>query len=326
VRYYAVRADLIFPRPFSILNGQEYNAVASRGTSTMRDSKLHTEGKFWSAEESFRYCEHIARSHYENFPVASLFVPRHMRKYVWAIYAFARTADDFADEPGFTVAERLDNLNQWDQHLEDCYAGTPAHRIFVALAETIERFDIPMELFENLLAAFRSDVTVNRYETYDDVLAYCANSANPIGRLLLILFNYRSEATMQLSDAICTGLQLTNFWQDVSVDAKKDRIYLPEEDLNEYAFSERDVLNGVYDERFKQLMEFQVHRTAELFMEGKPLLTCVGKDLRRELDLTWNGGMRILQKIQANKYDVQSKRPALSIADKMSLLFHSFLS
>ena len=291
----------------------------------MHDSKLHTKRKYWSAEDGFRYCETIARKHYENFPVASRFIPKELRKYIWAIYAFARIADDYADEPGFTLAERMDNLNQWEQYLDECYNGSPAHRVFAALAETVERFQIPIELFQNLLTAFRSDVTVRRYETYEDVLAYCRNSANPIGRLVLLLLNYRGETMLRLSDSICTALQLTNFWQDVSVDLQKNRIYLPLEELVEFGYSEQELLNKKVNHSFCTLMAFQVQRTAELFIEGKPLLTMVGKDLSMELKLTWNGGTKILQKIHNQNYDVLTKRPVLSKFDKLGLLFRSFL-
>ena len=292
----------------------------------MRDSKLHTKGKYWSSEDGFRYCEQIARSHYENFPVASWFVPKEIRKYIWAIYAFARIADDYADEPGYTLAERMDNLFQWEQYLDECYNGNPTHRVFAALADTVERFQIPVELFQNLLTAFRSDVTVKRYATYEEVLEYCCNSANPIGRLVLLLFNYRSETMMELSDHICTALQLTNFWQDISLDLQKDRIYLPLEDLEEFAYSEQDLLDRKFDSRFSKLMAFQVQRTAELFVDGKPLLSRIGKDLSLELRLTWNGGTRILQKIHKQDYNVLIQRPALTTVDKLGLLFRSFLS
>ena len=292
----------------------------------MNNPKLHIKHKYWSAEDGFRYCETIARSHYENFPVASRFVPKELRKYVWTIYAFARIADDYADEPGFTLAERMDNLNQWERYLDECYNGNPTHRVFAALAETVERFQIPFELFQNLLAAFRSDVTVKRYDTHEDVLAYCRNSANPIGRMLLLLLNYRSEVMMQHSDSICTALQLTNFWQDVSIDLQKDRIYLPLEELEEFEYLEEDLFNQKVNDHFRSLMAFQVQRTAELFVKGKPLLSMVGKDLSMELKLTWNGGTKILQKIHDQNYDVLTKRPALSGLDKLGLLFRSFLS
>ncbi len=291
----------------------------------MNNPKLYTKGKYWSSEDGFRVCETIAHSHYENFPIASRFISKEIRKYVWTIYAFARIADDYADEPGFTLAERMDNLNQWEQYLDECYNGNPTHRVFAALAETVERFQIPIELFQNLLTAFRTDITVKRYETYEDVLAYCRNSANPIGRLVLLLLNYRSETMMQFSDSICTALQLTNFWQDVSVDLQKGRIYLPLEEFEEFGYSEQDLINQKVNNCFCNLMAFQVRRTAELFAEGKPLLTMVGKDLSMELKLTWNGGTRILQKIHEQNYDVLTKRPTLSKLDKMGLLFRSFL-
>ncbi len=291
----------------------------------MHEPRTYTKSKYWSAEDGFRYCEKIARSHYENFPVASRFVPKDMRKYVWAIYAFARIADDFADEPGFTLAERLDNLNRWEQYLSECYNGNPTHRIFAALAETIERFQIPIELFQNLLAAFRADVTVKRYDTFEDVLAYCRNSANPIGRLVLLLFNYRSESMLQNSDSICTALQLTNFWQDVTVDLIKDRIYIPKEDMDEFGYSEQELLDGVMNDNFHDLMAFEVQRTAEIFVEGKPLLSRVGRELSFELKLTWNGGTRILQKIHDKEYDVLSGRPKLSVLDKIGIFIYSFL-
>jgi hydroxysqualene synthase len=291
----------------------------------MRDSKLYTKGKYWSPDDGFRYCEQIARSHYENFPVASRFVPKEIRKYVWTIYTFARMADDYADEPGYTLAERMDNLNQWEQYLHECYHGNPTHRAFAALAETVERFQLPIELFQDLLLAFRSDVTVRRYETFENVLEYCRRSANPIGRLLLLLFNYRSEALLELSDHVCTALQLTNFWQDVSVDVQKDRIYIPLEDLEEFGYTEQELIERRFNCQFRDLMAFQVQRTAELFVAGKPLLSKVDKDLSLELKLTWNGGTRILKKIHTMDYDVLSQRPVLSLTDKLGLLFRSFL-
>lgn len=287
---------------------------------------LHTKGRYWSAEDGFRYCEKVARDHYENFPVASLFVPKNIRRYVWAIYAFARTADDFADEPGYTIAERMDNLTRWEQNLHECYSGNPTHRIFAALADTVERFQIPIELFLDLLAAFRSDVTVTRYETFDDLLAYCKKSANPIGRLMLILFNYRSDAITGLSDNVCTALQLTNFWQDVSVDIKKNRIYIPLEDLEEFGCTEENVLGSNSSEEFRNLIAFEVQRTVDLFLAGRPLLSLVDGRLALELKITWNGGMQILKKIHTLEYTVLGSRPTLTLIDKIGLLFRSFFA
>ncbi|MBI5463834.1 MAG: squalene synthase HpnC [Ignavibacteriales bacterium] len=280
----------------------------------------------WSVADSFAFCERLARTHYENFPVASWLLPRDKRKYVAAIYAFARIADDFADEPGYTLAERVDGLTQWRSELEQCREGVAGHPVFVALLETIKRFDIPIDLFEHLLDAFQQDVMVHRYETFQDVLEYCNNSANPIGRLVLLLFNYRNQELFEWSDAVCTALQLTNFWQDLSVDIPRDRLYLPQEDLDKFNYSESDLRQLRYTARFKGLMEFEIDRTQDLFDLGKPLLTEVGRDVRRELKLTWLGGARILQKIRAQNYNVLSRRPLLSTRDKAALLTGSLFS
>ena len=278
----------------------------------------------WTVPQAFQFCENLAREHYENFPVASFLIPREKRAPVYAIYAFARIADDYADEAGLTTAERMDSLGEWEEQLIDAYRGHAHHPVFVALRETADRFEMPMELFHNLLKAFRSDVTTHRYETFDEVLAYCENSANPIGRLMLLLFNYRSEAMMELSDFICTALQLTNFWQDVSVDLEKDRVYSPLEDIREFGYSEEELFQRRYSQAFKDIMGYQVERTEQLFREGRPLLLQVGKDLRMELRLTWNGGMRILKKIEQADYDVLTRRPALSSYDKATLLLLSY--
>jgi phytoene synthase len=193
------------------------------------------------------------------------------------------------------------------------------------LANTIERFEIPVELLRNLLHAFRSDVTTNRYETFEQVLQYCQYSANPVGRLVLLLFNYRSESLLPCSDAICTALQLANFWQDLSVDLQKNRVYLPQEDLRRFGYSEEELFARGYTDAFRSLMKFEVERTEELFRNGKPLLEEVGKDLAFELRLTWNGGMRILNKIVALKYDVFAKRPTLGVLDSIAVLGSSLV-
>ena len=273
----------------------------------------------WTAAQAFLFCEHLARTHYENFPVASLLVPRQKRRYVYAIYAFARIADDFADEAGLTLAERIDSLTEWEEQLTDMYRGHAHHPVFVALRETVDRFAIPIDLFQNLLGAFRSDVTTHRYESFEDVLAYCNNSANPIGRLLLLLFNYRSDTTMDLSDHICTALQLANFWQDVSVDLEKDRVYIPMEDIREFTYSESELFGRQFSQAFKDLMCYQIDRTRQMFNDGKPLLNEVGSDLRTELRLTWHGGVRILDKIERMDYNVLAHRPALTLGDKTAM-------
>lgn len=279
--------------------------------------------KVWSAEQAFHYCQRLTSEHYENFPVASFFIPSDKRRYVYAIYAFARTADDYADEPGLTPAERMEYLNAWDEQLTECYLGKAQHPIFVALRETVDRFEIPQELFQHLLQAFRSDVTTHRYETFDDLLEYCSCSANPVGRLILLLFNYRSEETMSYADSICTALQLTNFWQDVSIDLQKNRIYIPLEDLREFGCTEEDLFAHNASRGFKDLVTFEIERTAGLFREGEPLLAHVGNDLAFEMKLTWHGGMKILEKIEKNKFDVFKKRPTLNAFDKARLMVSS---
>ncbi len=277
----------------------------------------------WNTRESFEYCEKIASEHYENFPVASRFIPADKRPYIAAIYAFARSADDFADEPGYTQAERIENLSQWGELLLRCYDGESSHPVFVALSETVERFQVPIELFQNLLTAFRADVTTKRYETFEQVLEYCSCSANPIGRLVLLLFNYRSELMLMHSDNICTALQLTNFWQDISVDLLKDRLYLPKEDLDHFGVPEDELFRRTASTAFRKLVSFEVARTERLFREGRPLLQEVGKDLRFELKLTWNGGMNILRKIKARGFDVFQSRPHLSSVDKLRLFLRT---
>ncbi len=280
----------------------------------------------WRPPEAFRYCERITSNHYENFPVASRFIPKDLRPHVCAIYAFARTADDYADEPGLTPAERVEALNDWEFQLHECYRGNASHPIFVALRETIRRFDLPSELFHGLLQAFRMDVVKHRYETFEELLDYCRFSANPVGRLILLLFNYRNESFMTLSDHICTALQLTNFWQDVSVDLNKDRVYLPLDDLSQFGVSEEDLFARRYTQEFSDLLAMEVRRTEDLFIQGVPLLEEVGRNLSFELRLTVVGGRRILEKIRRNNYNVLSQRPTLSFLDKFSIVAQSFLA
>ena len=177
-----------------------------------------------------QYCAHLARTHYENFSVATWFLPKRLRQHFFNVYAYCRISDDLGDEVGDTAAS-LELLDQWQRELDSCYEGAPKHPVFVALAETVRQFDIPKHEFSDLLTAFRQDQTVTRFETFNDVLGYCHYSANPVGHLVLYLCGYRDAERQQLSDYTCTALQLANFWQDVSVDYAKGRIYLPLEDL-----------------------------------------------------------------------------------------------
>jgi squalene synthase HpnC len=275
---------------------------------------------------SFKYCEEIARSHYENFPVASFFIPKEKRKYIYSIYAFARAADDFADEPGIRSKEdRLNLLNEWNQKLIECYNGKTYDPIFIALNKTVTDNKIPIEPLENLLKAFRQDVVKSRYQNFNEVLDYCQNSANPIGRLMLMIFEAHDDEMIGLSDKICTALQLTNFWQDVSIDLEKDRVYIPAEDMIKFGYPIEELKGKVLNDNFKALLKNEIEKTQLLFDEGKELIAITKKDnklkkLSKQLVLTWHGGTEILNKIKENDYDVFNKRPKLKFFDKLKLV------
>jgi squalene synthase HpnC/squalene synthase HpnD len=265
-------------------------------------------------------CRRLARRHYENFPTASRLVPRDKRDALAAIYAFARCADDVADEPGRGgQPSRLNALAEWRSKLNDCFAHKAEHPVFIALSDAICRFHLSQEHFENLLRAFEYDVRVSRHQTFDSLLAYCACSANPVGRLVLELFGHREPELWELSDKICTALQLTNFWQDVRVDFDRDRIYLPLEDLNRFAYSLDDLRAHRSDDRWVKLMRFECARTRELFEQGRPLVDKVQPQLRRQLRLTWLGGAEILSRIESAGYDVFRRRPSLSAGTFLKL-------
>jgi phytoene synthase len=259
---------------------------------------------------AYTRCRRLARRHYENFPTASLLVPRDKRDALAAIYAFARYADDVADEPG--VDGRLEKLAEWREKLRECFAGGADHPVFIALCDAAERFQLSQVHFENLLRAFESDVLVNRHKDFASLLAYCTCSANPVGRLVLELFGHRDAELCELSDHICTALQLTNFWQDVAIDLERDRIYLPLDDLERFGYSLDDLRAHRTAGPWAQLMRLEIARTWELFEKGRPLPERVGPELRRQLRLTWLGGTTILQKIEAVDYDVFRHRPVLS--------------
>ncbi len=266
---------------------------------------------------AYAECRKLARRHYENFPTASLLVPRDKRDPLAAIYAFARYADDVADEPG--VEGRLEKLAAWRAKLGECYAGKADHPVFIALRDSAARFQLSQIHFENLLRAFEQDVTVNRHKDFASLLAYCTCSANPVGRLVLELFGHREDELFALSDSICTALQLANFWQDVAIDLSRDRIYLPLDDMARFGYS--DLRAQRADERFAQLMAFEVARTWELFEKGRALPERVRPELRRQLRLTWLGGTTILKKIEAAKYDVFRHRPKLGKWDFVRLYY-----
>src|SRR5271165_7026801 len=212
-----------------------------------------------SEAEAREYCRRLARSHYENFSVASWFLPRPLRQHFFNVYAYCRISDDLGDEVGDSVAS-LQLLDQWEMELNACYEGHPRHPVFVALGETVRKFEIPKHEFADLLSAFRQDQTVTRYETFNDLLGYCRYSANPVGHLVLYLCGYRDAERQQLSDCTCTALQLANFWQDVSADFARGRIYLPLEDLRRFGVSEDSIRAGENSTEFCAMMQFEVDR------------------------------------------------------------------
>lgn len=266
---------------------------------------------------AYRFCAAVTKNHYENFPVASIILPRKMRPAVQAIYAFSRLADDFADEAAYRGC-RLEKLNEWEKLLND--TAPPTHPVFVALKDTIQKYRLPPALFSDLVTAFKMDIHKQRYKTFGELLTYCRYSANPVGRLVLHLFGRDDEVNLTLSDHICTALQLANFWQDVALDLKKGRIYLPEEDRDKYHVTEEELAAKRVDEAFKNLMNFQVERTEAIFLKGKDLGLRLRGLLGVEIRLTWLSGMTILKKIRAADCDVFHKRPTLSKADFARLL------
>jgi phytoene synthase len=281
----------------------------------------HREKTTPSLSESYRHCEALASAHYENFPVASLFVPSAKRKHIAAIYVFARTADDFADEPGRSPQERLQALSDWESQLMESSPGNSSDPCFIALHHTIKELQIPPQLLRDLLTAFRTDVTTTRYRTFDDLLNYCRCSANPIGRLVLLIFGYNDERLFSLSDDICTALQLTNFWQDLSIDIKRNRLYIPLDDIERFGCDEQSVMNGQNSPVLRELLAFEVDRTRKFFDRGKSLLFSVKRDVAFELRLTWNGGKKILNMIERQQYDVFSHRPSLRFFNKIGVFF-----
>ena len=295
----------------------------TNGQSLLKENIIHSEKEI---DAAFDYCAQITNAHYENFPVASLFLPQEKRPYIQAIYAFARTADDFSDEGNLNEHERLQKLQDWHTQLDLCFAHQSTHPIFIALEETVRKLHLPKEPFADLLAAFTMDVRKNRFANFDELLFYCKHSANPVGRLVLLVFGYCDEKLFRYYDNICTALQLTNFWQDVSRDIKKNRIYIPHDEIEQFDCATEHWRSGVQDEKFRSLMKFQIERTKQLFFKGTELLNCVDKDLRLELRLVWFGGMKIVRKIEQQHYDVLMKRPHLSAIDKCSVFWQALFS
>ncbi len=277
-----------------------------------------------SLAEAQQYCAHLARSHYENFSVASWFLPRNLRQDFFNVYAYCRISDDLGDEVGHASAS-LALLDQWQAELDTCYVGNPRHPVFVALKETIHKFAIPRYEFSDLLIAFRQDQTVTRFETFKDVLAYCHYSANPVGHLVLYLCGYKDSERQRLSDYTCTALQLANFWQDVTVDYAKGRIYLPLEDLRRFSVSEEDIRQKRNTPGFCEMMKFEVGRAREWFHRGLPLVKQVARELAIDIELFSRGGLEILNAIERQNFAVLGRRPAISRSRKLRLVARAAL-
>jgi squalene synthase HpnC len=273
-------------------------------------------------EEARAYCRRLAESHYENFHVASWFLPRRLRPHFHSIYAYCRISDDLGDEVG-NREQSLALLKLWGEELDACYRGEARHPVFVALTETIRACDIPKEPFADLLVAFRQDQTVTRFATMEEVLRYCRYSANPVGRLVLYACGYRDQERFELSDYTCAALQLANFWQDVRVDYQKDRVYLPLEDMRRFGVDEQVIAAGTMTAEFRELMKYEVDYARSMFLKGMPLIGKVDRELAVDLELFSRGGLEILRAIEEQGFDVLGARPAISKSRKAALLLRA---
>ncbi len=278
-----------------------------------------------SLEEARIYCKRLAKSRYENFSVATWFLPLRLRQHFYNVYAYCRISDDLGDEVG-NAQQSLELLDEWESELNACYAGSPRHPVFVALTETVKQCAIPKQEFSDLLIAFRQDQTVKRYETFQDVLGYCRYSANPVGHLVLYLCGCHDAERRQLSDYTCTALQLANFWQDVFVDYGKGRIYLPLEDLRRFGVSGDEFGQRRATPQFVELMKFEVERAREWFERGLPLIKKVDRELAIDLELFSRGGQEILNAIERQGFDVLRARPKISKARKLLLVLRAAVS
>jgi squalene synthase HpnC/squalene synthase HpnD len=269
--------------------------------------------------EAEQYTHWLATHHYENFHVVSWMLPRHLRRHFYNVYAYCRWADDLGDEVA-DAARAVELLDWWENELNLCYEGRPSHPVLIALAPTIRAFDIPERPFRDLLTAFRQDQTVHRYSTWEDVLGYCRYSANPVGRLVLYLCGYRDAERQRLSDATCTALQLANFWQDVSRDLEKGRIYIPMDALERHGLQVKAIEGRVFDERYAALMRELIARTRRLFAEGLPLAASVNGRLRVDIELFSRGGLAVLDAIESIGCNTLAQRPSISAAKRAVLL------
>ena len=285
---------------------EHLSQVASRAPVTTLVSGTVGGPRALPLAEAYAWCARLAHSHYENFTIASWLMPRAMRPSMHAIYAYARIADDFADEDHDPA-----KLDEWEHELDLAYAGTPRHPVFVALADTIHRFDIPREPFADLLTAFRSDLAFTGFDSLEDLLSYARYSANPVGRLVLYLFGYRDAERQRLSDMICTGLQLANFWQDIAIDLAKSRIYIPRRDLARFDVTVDDLRAARITHGFAGMLRHECGVARDLLERGSALAYTVDRRLMRDVLMFAGGGLAILRAIEQVNYDVFRQRPHL---------------
>src|SRR5579871_5373403 len=263
-----------------------------------------------SLETAQEYTRWLATHHYENFKVVSWLLPKELHQHFYNLYAYCRWADDLGDEVPDPL-RALQLLDWWERELDACYEGKPLHPVFIALRKTVVAKNIPKQPFADLLTAFRQDQTVKRYETWDAMIGYCTYSANPVGRLVLYLCGYRDAERQRLSDATCTALQLANFWQDVSVDYGKNRIYLPLEDLRRFSVTEDDIRDRRCTPQFREMMRFEVNRAREWFGDGMPLAKMVDARLSIDLEMFSRGGLAVLDAIESSGYNTLQHRPSI---------------
>ena len=306
----------------------------------------------WALSESDAYCASLTKSHYENFTVGSWLLPKEMLKHIYALYSYCRSVDDIGDEDlqesigdlcschpddnsstnrlhqveDSKTCRRLCLLDQWESKLKSCYSGTPQHPVFVSLQRTIDEFNLPIDPFLKLIEANRMDQYTHRYSTYEQLLDYCDHSANPVGRLFLGIFGYRDVELNELSDAICTALQLTNFWQDVSRDYLRDRIYIPREDWIRFGCNENDFGPGAPSKNYRDMMRFQSARTMELYRRGSILADRLDGRVKLDVALFLKGGIAVLETIKRQHYDVFTKRPILAKRRKVGLFLNTWLA
>ena len=286
------------------------------------DTLLADSGTVATLEEAYARCEKLAKTHYENFTVGSWFLPRDTRRHLYAIYAFCRSVDDLGDEFG---GDRTEALDFWEQEIERCYEDTPRHAYMVALQQTIKTFDIPKEPFLKLVQANRMDQTTTRHPSYGDLDYYCQHSANPVGHLVLYVSGYRDPQRQRLSDYTCTALQLANFWQDVARDFAMGRVYIPQEDMARFGYSEDELAAGIVNQCFRDLMAFQVDRARDLFRKGLDLVDTLDGRIKLDVALFSLGGMKVLDAIEHQNHDVLTRRPQVSKAAKIRLMLQTML-